>query len=71
MMVKELEEVVVRFSGDSATVIPILDERRIRGHEQLRKLALGRNLIYGSGEIYGTILWHEVRWCFRKRTLDG
>ena len=23
------------------------------------------------GEIYGTILWHEVRWCFRKRTLDG
>ena len=26
-------------------MIPILDERRIRVHQQLRKLALGRNLI--------------------------
>ena len=31
---------------NAPTVIPILDERRIRVHEQLRKLALGRNLIY-------------------------
>ena len=31
---------------NAPTVIPVLDERRIRVHQQLRKLALGRNLIY-------------------------
>ena len=31
---------------NAPTVIPVLDERRIRVHQQVRKLALGRNLIY-------------------------